>query len=207
MTTLLDRPQIAPETLPNYSPDTAIESAEEPRKRWTRAEYRKLGENGFLDDGKYELVLGEIWKKMGQGRLHAFVVTFVIVALSAIFDPRRIQTQTSLPVGDADPEPDIALLAETLDKYLEVEPTASDTLLVVEASNSTLHFDLTRKVRQYGSAGIPEYWVADIPNRLLHIFRSPTDTGYAEETILTTDDEVRPLAAPDSTVRVADLLP
>lgn len=198
-TTLLDSPQAAPETLPEHS--------EETRKRWTRAEYRKLGEDGFLSDGKYELVLGEIWKKMGQGRLHTFVVTFVFIALSAIFDPRRIQTQTSLPVGDADPEPDIALLAETLDKYLEVEPTASNTLLVVEASDSTLRSDLTRKVRQYGGVGIPEYWVVDIPNRLLHVFRSPTETGYAEETVLTIDDEVRPLAAPDSAVRVAELLP
>jgi len=48
---------------------------------------------------------------------------------------------------------------------------------------------------------------ADIPNRLLHVFRGPTPDGYANETVLTTDGEVRPLAAPDSAVRVADLLP
>jgi len=78
---------------------------------------------------------------------------------------------------------------------------------VVEAADSTLRLDLTAKARQYGSAGIPDYWVVDIPNRLLHVFRGPTPDGYATETILTPDDEVRPLAAPDAAVRVADLLP
>jgi Uma2 family endonuclease len=59
----------------------------------------------------------------------------------------------------------------------------------------------------YARSGIPEYWVVDIPNRLLHVFREPTETGYASEMILTPEEEVRPLAAPESAIRVADLLP
>lgn len=185
-----------------------LEASDEPRKHWTRAEYRKLIEMGILEDGKYELVLGEIWKKMGQGRRHTFVVTRIFKLLGLIFGFDRIQSQSSLPMSyDGDPEPEAALLTNNLDQYLEAEPTTQDMLLVVEASDSTLRPDLTRKARQYGSVGIPEYWVVDIPNRLLHVFRQPTQTGYAEETILTTDDEVRPLAAPDAAVRVADLLP
>lgn len=202
MTTVLDRPKAAQETLPV----AVIENAEEPRKRWTRAEYRKLEENGFLGDGKYELVLGEIWKKMGQGRLHIIAVMRIMEALVTVFGFSRIQSQSSLPVGDAEPEPDAAVLVLPIDQYRETEPTEADTTLVVEVSNSTLAFDLSNKVIQYGSVGIPEYWVVDIPNQLLHVFRQPTSTGYAEETVLTTDDEVQPLAAPDSAVRVADLL-
>ena len=48
-------------------------ASEEPRKHWTRTEYRRLIETGFLQDGKYELVLGEIIKKMGQGRRHIII--------------------------------------------------------------------------------------------------------------------------------------
>ncbi len=203
MTTVLDRPKAAPKTLPV----AVIENAEEPRKRWTRAEYRKLEESGFLGDGKYELVLGEIWKKMGQGRLHIIVVMRVMEALVTVFGFKRIQSQSSLPVGDAEPEPDAAVLTLPIDQYIEQEPTEADTTLVVEVSNSTLAFDLSNKVIQYGSVGIPEYWVVDIPNRLLHVFRQPNATGYAEEIVLTVADEVRPLAAPDNAVRVADLLP
>ena len=80
-------------------------------------------------------------------------------------------------------------------------------LLVVEVSDSTLRPDLSGRVRQYGSAGIPEYWVADIPNWLFPVFREPTADGYASETILTIDDKVRPPATPNSVVRVAELLP
>ena len=72
-----------------------------------------------------------------------------------------------------DPEPDLAVLIRDIDEYIDVEPTAADTVLVLEVSNSTLEFDLSDKLRQYGSQGIPEYWVVDIPNRLLHVFREP----------------------------------
>jgi len=174
-------------------------AAPDPRKLWTRKEYRHLIEIGVLEDGKVELVNGEIWQKMGQGRRHT----------ASVFGMLRLQTQSSLPVAEyGDPEPDVAVMAQTLDKYIEEEQlTLDNMLLVVEVSDSTLRADLTGKVRQYGSAGIPEYWVADIPNRLLHVFREPTEGGYASEIVLTPEDEVRPLAAPEATVRVSDLLP
>ena len=193
MTVVLEAPPSAPE---------------EPRKRWTRTEYRRLITMGILEDGKVELVNGEIWEKMGQGRRHIAVVTRLFKALGFVFGFDRLQSQSSLPVGEyGDPEPDLALLARDMDQYLDEEPTPEEMLLVVEASDSTLRPDLTAKARQYGSAGIPEYWVVDIPNRRLHVFREPAPDGYASETVLTPDDEVRPLAAPDAAVRVADLLP
>ena len=192
---------------PTALPDNA---ALMPRKLWTRKEYRQLIKDGYLEDGKVELVHGEIWHKMGHGRRHTATVTWISTALGKIFGALRLQTQSSLPVAEyGDPEPDVAVLAQTVDYYIENEDglVVSEMLLVVEASNSTLHADLTGKVRQYGSAGISEYWVVDIPNRLLHVFREPTADGYASVTVLTTDEEVRPVAAPDSAVRVADLLP
>jgi len=184
-------------------------AAPDPRKLWTRKEYRHLIEIGVLEDGKVELVNGEIWQKMGQGRRHTATVTWILNALGSVFGMLRLQTQSSLPVAEyGDPEPDVAVMAQTLDKYIEEEQlTLDNMLLVVEVSDSTLRADLTGKVRQYGSAGIPEYWVADIPNRLLHVFREPTEGGYASEIVLTPEDEVRPLAAPEATVRVSDLLP
>ena len=184
------------------------EATEVPQKRWTRDEYRKLIADGFLQDGKIELVNGEIWEKMAHGRWHIAACTRMSVALGRIFDPYRIQSQASLPVSEyGDPEPDLAVLAGVMDDYLDREPIPKEMLLVVEISDSTLRSDLTAKARQYGSAGIPEYWVADVPNRLLYVFREPTENGYASEAILTTEDEVRPLAAPNAAIRVIDLLP
>ncbi len=197
MAAVLEAPAILPE-----------EAMSIPRKLWTRKEYRHLIEIGVLEDGQVELVNGEIWQKMGQGRLHSIVVTWLIAALGPVFGLKRLQCQSSLPVAEfGNPEPDLAVLAQDADQYRETDPTPADTLLVVEASNITLQADLSAKVRQYGSAGIPKYWVVDIPNRLLRVFRQPTENGYASVTVLTPEDEVHPLAAPDAAVRVADLLP
>ena len=195
-TAVLEAPTAAPEEV---QPD--------PRKLWTRTEYRQLIQDGFLADGNYELVLGKIVRKMGQGRWHIILVMRLIKVLEAVFGFERLQSQATLPLGDnGDPEPDLAVLAQSIDQYVEQEPGEKDTILVVEVSDSTLAYDLSNKVRQYGSVGIPEYWVVDIPNRLLHVFREPTAAGYASETVLTPADEIRPLAAPLSPVRVADLL-
>ena len=191
------------------APASAPEEVDvDPRKLWTRKEYRQLIQGGYLNDGKYELVLGEIVKKMGQGRWHIILTMQLIKVLEAVFGFGRLQSQSTLPLGNnGDPEPDLAVLAQNINQYVDQEPDENDTVLIVEVSNSTLAFDLSNKVRQYGKVGIPEYWVVDIPNRLLHVFREPTADGYASEIVLTTDDEVRPLAAPNSTVRVAELLP
>lgn len=201
MTATLEAPtKTVPKTLP--------EAEDIPRKLWTRAEYRQLAADGYLQDGRYELVLGEIVKKMGQGRWHIIIGMRIIKILEDVFGFDRLQSQATLPLGEnGEPEPDLAVLTRSIEEFTDQEPSEKDTVLVVEVSNTTLAYDLSRKVRQYGSVGVPEYWVIDIPNRLLHVFREPTAGGYASETILTAADEVRPLAAPDAIVRVAELLP
>jgi Uma2 family endonuclease len=77
----------------------------------------------------------------------------------------------------------LAVLSESLEHYLEQDPTPADTLLAIEASNTTLRADMTVKQLMYARSGIPEYWVVNIPNRLLHVFREPTESGYVSETI------------------------
>ena len=186
----------------------AAEASDVPRKKWTRDEYRRLTEDGYLEDGKVELINGEIWQKMGQGRRHTFVVTRLFERLGLIFGFDRLQSQSSLNTGGySTPEPDLALLAQDIGQYLEADPTPAEILLVMEASNTTLNADLGTKQQMYARSGIPEYWVVDIPNRLLHVFRAPTSDGYSEVSVLTTNGEVRPLAAPEAVIRVADLLP
>ena len=196
MAAVLEAPAAAPE-----------EVAVDPRKRWTRKEYRKLIDNGYLEDGKVELVNREIFHKMGQGRRHIIAIMRVIKALEAAFGYERLQSQGTLPLAEnGDPEPDLAVLVRSIEDYVDEEPSAADTVLVLEVSNSTLTFDMTDKLLQYGSQSIPEYWVVDLPNRLLHVFREPTADGYASETILTTAEAIQPLGAPDAVVQVADLL-
>ncbi len=182
------------------------------RKKWTVRECRALTEAGLLTPGRYELIEGEILAKMGQGRLHIYVVTRIIAALAALFGMDAVQSQAQIGIGERDeyndPEPDVAVVRGTLRDYLDRDPDpALDVLLAVEAANTTLQGDTTTKARLYARHGVPEYWVVAIPRRQLIVYRQPTADGYADVRTYSDSDAVAPLAAPHSPVQVADLLP
>ena len=89
-------------------------------------------------------------------------------------------------------------------------PTIAE--LVVEVSDSTLRFDLEKKVATYAKALIPEYWVVDLVHRQLIVHRQPKrprsgPARYEEVIVYEADAVVKPLAKPRASVKVADLLP
>jgi Uma2 family endonuclease len=59
-------------------------------------------------------------------------------------------------------------------------PDASDALLVVEVSGTTLDYDRGVKLHHYAKARIPEIWVVDLKRALVSVHRKPGDSGYAE---------------------------
>ena len=111
----------------------------------------------------------------------------------------------------SEPEPDVAVVVGTPRDYPN---HPSSALLTVQISTDTREGDLGIKVALYAQAQVPEYWVLDINARLLHVHRAPIASaslpqgyGYQTVTRLTETDSVSPLAAPQSSVAVADLLP
>ncbi len=179
------------------------------RKKWTRDECRQLLEIGLLEEARFELIHGDIVPKMTQHERHIYTCKQIQKALEAIFGTDYVRLAAPIAIGEyEEPEPDAAVMYRPLIEYLRLgTPLPAEVRLAVEVSDRTLRRDLGAKQRQYGQAGIPEYWVVNINARLLHVFREPAETGYASETILTPDDTFRPLAAPDAVVAVADLLP
>ena len=182
------------------------------RKKWSMSECRFLTDSGLLEPGKYELIEGEIVFKMGQGRIHIAVVTKILTALAAIFGIESLQNQAQIGIGERDefndPEPDVAVLRGRVDDYLEREPNpATEVLLLVEAANTSVKGDTTVKAAIYARHGLPDYWVVVIPTRQLIVHRQPTAQGYADVQTYAETEAVAPLAAPNSPVRVADLLP
>ncbi len=63
----------------------------------------------------------------------------------------------------------------------EGHPKAEDMYLLVEIANSSLKYDREAKSLAYEKAGVLEYWVLDIQNRRLHVYRSPQEKGYSVE--------------------------
>lgn len=192
-------------TLPLARPD----SPEPPRRRWTRQEYHRLAEMGFLtEEDRYELIEGDLLKQMPQDRRHVFVCMRILELLLAIYGRGRVQSQAPVRIDPFnEPEPDATVLRDTLDAYMEDSPGAEDVLLVVEVSNTTLRFDTTVKASLYARAGMPEYWVLDLNARTLLVLRNPGAEGYTSATTFTEADRVTPLSAPDASLAVAEMLP
>ncbi len=182
------------------------------RKKMSLVECRFLTSGGFLEPGKFELIEGEIVYKMGQGQLHIIALTQIIAMLGAIFGYESVMSQAEIGIGEKDsyndPEPDVAIVRGVLRDYRMRRPNpATEILLVVEASLSSLHGDRTTKAQLYAKHGVPEYWVVAIGTRQLIVFRQPTGEGYSDIQTYEEEDFVAPLSAPDSSVSVFGLLP
>ncbi|RMG05641.1 MAG: Uma2 family endonuclease, partial [Cyanobacteria bacterium J055] len=78
---------------------------------------------------------------------------------------------------------------------------------IVEVADRTLKYDCETKDKLYALAGILDYWVLDVKNRQLHIFRDPTPTGYTSHLILAEPNQAAPLVFPDCEIILTSILP
>ena len=115
---------------------------------------------------------------------------------------------------DTDPSPDVVVVPGSIRDYAKIHPAPDTIRLIVEVSDSTLHYDLGGKSHLYAAAGIPEYWVIDVNASQLHVHREPVadeaaPRGFRYDSIrvLNPGDSIAPLAVPDSILLVGDLLP
>lgn len=150
------------------------------RKKWTRDECRQLLEVGILEEGRFELIGGDVVPKMTQHERHINTCKQIQKALEAVFSTDHVRLAAPLALGEyEEPEPDAAVMHRPLIEYLRLgTPLPAEVRLAVEVSDRTLH-----------------------------VFRQPTEAGYASETLLTPDEALSPLAAPDAFLAVADVLP
>lgn len=182
-------------------------------KRWTRLEYDRMAEAGlFGPDERVELLEGEIITVTPQQSPHSACIGLIDAALRQAFGPSYwIRIQLPLIVDpDSEPEPDLAVVPGSPRDYVHDHPRTA--LLVVELADSTIAKDRTYKTRIYARAGISEYWIANLSERCLEVYRDPmTSAGqassYRSSQRLGPSDNLAPLAVPQTLVAVANLLP
>ena len=90
-------------------------------------------------------------------------------------------------------DPDGAVISRDADGFFM---RSDQVFLIIESSLSTLKRDLGAKSRAYAVAGIAEYWVIDVKNAKLHVFRTPVDGIWTQTQTLSAADLVSPLFAP-----------
>jgi Uma2 family endonuclease len=181
-------------------------------RRWSRSEYYRLADDGYFRAGeKLELLDGEIVTMTPQRSRHAAVVDAAQAVLQAAAGAEcRVRAQLPLALGEfSEPEPDLAIVKGGPWDYVDEHPHTA--LLVVEVADSTLGKDRLRKAPLYAQFGIAEYWIINLNDGLLEVYREPTvehgTWAYRQVSQARRGDHVTPLAFPFSVVAVADLLP
>ncbi len=184
-------------------------------KRWTRLEYERLIDLGaFGPDDRVELLGGQLVVREPQGRAHATAVRLVTHALRSAFGSGWV-IEAHLPVPldeESEPEPDVTVVAGAPRDVLATHP--SRPALVVGVALASLSLDRTEKAGLYASASVEDYWIVDLVDHVLEVYRDPRADAaaphgwrYESARVLQRLDRVRPLAAPSAEIRVADLLP
>ncbi|WP_375394987.1 Uma2 family endonuclease [uncultured Sphingomonas sp.] len=146
-------------------------------------DYLRLAEAGAFGGRRTELIDGEVIVMSPQFRPHGMVklelYDELLIASRALGSPLRPVVEFSLDLAtNAMPDPDIMLTNEP--RGAKAVPLAS-VALVIEVSDTTLNDDLSAKQRLYATAGIPEYWVADVNARVIHQMWSTNGDKYARQ--------------------------
>lgn len=184
-------------------------------RKWTRAEYERLIEIGVFYPGEpIELLGGELMVSEPQGSAHYTAIGLVEDALRAALGPGwLVRSQGPIALtDDSEPEPDVAVTRGSRRDYSREHPALP--ALVVEVAESSLSLDRERKGSLYARAGIVDYWILNLVERILEIYREPildpaTRFGwrYASLEILASGASTAPLVAPAARIFISDLLP
>lgn len=186
-------------------------------RRFTREEYYAMSDSGILKPHeRTELIDGEIVTMAAQNLPHANAVTASNMLLTATFSGTHA-VRCQLPVtlaDDCEPEPDFALVTSQQMREANLQgkhPTCPD--LILEVSDRSLGYDRGEKVGIFARAGVPEYWILNVPRRCLELRRDPgpdVDAAfgfhYRSIRLVAENERVSPWFAPSVEVLVADLL-
>ncbi len=58
----------------------------------------------------------------------------------------------------------------------------------------------------YASAGIPEYWILNLVDRRLEVYRNLEGKAYRTHVTCAAEDTVAPLAAPEARISIGSVL-
>jgi Uma2 family endonuclease len=175
---------------------------EQPHK-FSVAEFERLCEAGVLDSSKrFELLEGEIFEMTPMGDGHAaFVMNLneqIILQLN-----KKAKLCPAIPMvilsEESQPEPDFMLVP--LELYENRKPYPHEVVLVIEISDSTLQRDQVKKQRIYARNKIKDYWIINVQESQLEVYRNPIGEKYHSLQILNLGQTIAPLEFPDTEIR------
>ncbi len=191
-----------------------LKSAEPLPFRWTKKEYHYLAELGMFEGKRTEFLEGEIVEIPTMKGPHATALELTYNAVRDIFTKDfAVRSQSPIDFSeDFETVPDVFVVRGNARDFGGKLPNTAD--LIVEISDTTLRYDQNRKSSLYAKFGIQDYWILNLKNRTLEVYRHPREDenafygfGYEDKLTFNKTKEVSPLAAPEAKIKVADLLP
>ena len=182
----------------------ALRQDEIPVRRWSVDDFHRLYELGVVtDDDRVELLEGLIVEMAPITDEHQDAVDVLNRHITRATEHLvRVQGPLTFPEERSRPQPDLSVFP--LDAPRPVH--ASQALLVVEVAVTSHVVDRKVKAPLYARAGIPEYWLVDVPAACVEVRRRPEGDEYADLAVLRGGDALVPAAFEVPPLEVARLL-
>ncbi len=170
-----------------------------------RSDFMALAEQGAFDDEDVELLCGVVVVRERPSPEHETAVSIVVRLLMLQLAPRaEVRSQASFAASEySQPRPDVTVLP--LADYWREHP--DHAYLAVEVSKASLHKDRGLKRRLYALSQVAEYWIVNVVDREVEVYRDRVDGEFRTRTVHQPGEVLRLVAFPDVTVAVADIVP
>ena len=179
-------------------------------RQLTSTEYYGMMESGIIREGeRVELISGQIFTMAAKGTRHTVATTRLLKSLLMLLEEKaivRCQDPITLP-NNTEPEPDIVIARLRSDDYVNSHPSPEDIVLVIEVADSSIKFDRETKAPIYAAAGINEYWIVNLIDDRLEIYRQPEGSVYTSIQIVTPPRSIALPQFPDVVVEIGDFFP
>ncbi len=163
----------------------------------------------FAGHKKVELIDGTIFVVNAAFTRHAWATKIMLRriddALERVGSAYMALSEASVSMPPHDlPQPDVVVTSASIGQtYVPLASVA----LIVEVADSSVDDDLGGKARLYAAHAVPEYWVVDLPARLLHQHWSPRAEGYRERASTPLGEPITSISLPELAISTERVLP
>ena len=172
-------------------------------------EYYEMARIGLIDpDARVELIEGEIVAMAPIGTPHGYVVDVLSERLwAAVRGNAHVRVQGALRLGNrTELQPDLSVLRLPSEQYRQKQASATDALLVIEVTDTTLRKDIRIKIPLYARQGVPEVWIIDLEKSRVHFYRSLVDGQYQSVSVTSAPESEPVPGVPDAKIDLRKLV-
>ena len=180
-------------------------------------QYHQMVSAGILtENDRIQLLEGFLYEMSPIGSPHSTCVQLIAKELESLLtESYHVRIQQPVTLEDSELEPDIAVVRSTIRNYTNRHPAGPDVGLVIEVADTSLQMDREQKLPIYAQAKIVEYWIVNLNDNTIELFRDPQQGSesnkarYQSQKILSASDKITVSLGDQSIgeLKVSDLLP